>query len=377
MKSKVLVMAGLPMIAVTYGLSRFSYGLLLPGINQTLHMNQATSGIVSALSYIAYCLAIVTAMIVANKWPPRTILMIAGISAITGLGLIAGSFNAVLLGTGVFLAGLSTGFSSPPYADIVDSQIEKSKQNQVNSWINSGTSIGTALAGLTAIWLVDNWRGAYVLFMGIAILVTAVNYKGTPKQEKTKHQLRLKLSKKERGHAVKLGITALVIGFSCSAYWLFSRDFMLHVDTVSVYVGKWFWVIIGAAGILGGTVGIFIHKFGIAMAYIMSIAALSTASLLLSIPALNNFLGLLSPMLFGSAYIFMSGVLLVWGISVFQDNPSFGLGMPFFLLAFGQAIGAAVSGIVAGWIGYETLFFGAALVGYATLLLKPDTRSKK
>lgn len=377
MKSKVLVMAGLPMIAVTYGLSRFSYGLLLPGINQTLHMNQATSGIVSALSYIAYCPAIVTAMIVANKWPPRTILMIAGISAITGLGLIAGSFNAVLLGTGVFLAGLSTGFSSPPYADIVDSQIEKSKQNQVNSWINSGTSIGTALAGLTAIWLVDNWRGAYVLFMGIAILVTAVNYKGTPKQEKTKHQLRLKLSKKERGHAVKLGIAALVIGFSCSAYWLFSRDFMLHVDTVSVYVGKWFWVIIGAAGIWGGTVGIFIHKFGIAMAYIMSIAALSTASLLLSIPALNNFLGLLSPMLFGSAYIFMSGVLLVWGISVFQDNPSFGLGMPFFLLAFGQAIGAAVSGIVAGWIGYGTLFFGAALVGYATLLLKPDTRSKK
>lgn len=377
MKSKVLVMAGLPMIAVTYGLSRFSYGLLLPGINQTLHMNQATSGIVSALSYIAYCLAIVTAMIVANKWPPRTILMIAGISAITGLGLIAGSFNAVLLGTGVFLAGLSTGFSSPPYADIVDSQIEKSKQNQVNSWINSGTSIGTALAGLTAIWLVDNWRGAYVLFMGIAILVTAVNYKGTPKQEKTKHQLRLKLSKKERGHAVKLGIAALVIGFSCSAYWLFSRDFMLHVDTVSVYVGKWFWVIIGAAGIWGGTVGIFIHKFGITMAYIMSIVALSTASLLLSIPALNNFLGLLSPMLFGSAYIFMSGVLLVWGISVFQDNPSFGLGMPFFLLAFGQAIGAVVSGIVAGWIGYGTLFFGAALVGYATLLLKPDTRSKK
>lgn len=377
MKSKVLVMAGLPMIAVTYGLSRFSYGLLLPGINQTLHMNQATSGIVSALSYIAYCLAIVTAMIVANKWPPRTILMIAGISAITGLGSIAGSFNAVLLGTGVFLAGLSTGFSSPPYADIVDSQIEKSKQNQVNSWINSGTSIGTALAGLTAIWLVDNWRGAYVLFMGIAILVTAVNYKGTPKQEKTKHQLRLKLSKKERGHAVKLGIAALVIGFSCSAYWLFSRDFMLHVDTVSGYVGKWFWVIIGAAGIWGGTVGIFIHKFGITMAYIMSIVALSTASLLLSISALNNFLGLLSPMLFGSAYIFMSGVLLVWGISVFQDNPSFGLGMPFFLLAFGQAIGAAVSGIVAGWIGYGTLFFGAALVGYATLLLKPDTRSKK
>lgn len=376
MKSKVLVMAGLPMIAVTYGLSRFSYGLLLPGINQTMHMNQATSGIVSALSYIAYCLAIVTAMVVANKWPPRTILMIAGISAITGLGLIAGSFNAVLLGTGVFLAGLSTGFSSPPYADIVDSQIEKSKQNQVNSWINSGTSIGTALAGLTAIWLVDNWRGAYILFMGIAILVTAVNYKVTPKQEKTKHRLRLKLSKKERGNVVKLGIAALVIGFSCSAYWLFSRDLMLHVDTVSGYVGKWFWVIIGAAGILGGTVGIFIHKFGIAMAYIMSIAALSTASLLLSIPALNNFLGLLSPMLFGSAYIFMSGVLLVWGISVFQDNPSFGLGMPFFLLAFGQAIGAAVSGIVAGWIGYETLFFGAAIVGYATVFLKPRIDNK-
>ena len=50
MNEKKLIVVGLPMIAVTYGLSRFSYGLMLPYINDTLKMDQYTSGVISSLS---------------------------------------------------------------------------------------------------------------------------------------------------------------------------------------------------------------------------------------------------------------------------------------------------------------------------------------
>ncbi|UOQ49355.1 MFS transporter [Gracilibacillus caseinilyticus] len=373
MYSKKLIIVGLPMIAVTYGLSRFSYGLMLPYINETMMMEQSTSGVISSLSYIAYCLAIVSAMVFSNKVTPKSVLVIAGLSAIIGLGVISISPNPVVLGTGIFIAGLSTGFSSPPYADIVSTKVETRLQNQTNSWINAGTSIGTAFTGVIAIMMTNSWRETYFIYTCIAILVLFANYKALPKHHTTERENKIGFSKREWRRAVPLILAACLIGISCSAYWTFSKDFMLHAENVPTYIGKWLWGIIGIAGLLGGTAGVFIDKFGLMHAFKLSVLALSTSSLLLGMYPSSPVTGFLSPALFGSSYIFITGVLIVWGISVFNTNPSFGLGLPFLILALGQAIGSIFSGVIADLFGYHTLFVGAGVIGYLSLLLKQKT----
>ncbi|WP_080874457.1 MFS transporter [Oceanobacillus timonensis] len=371
MDAKKLIAIGLPMIAVTYGLSRFSYGLMLPYISETIPMNPSTSGFISSLSYIAYCIAILFAMIFSKKITSKTILMIAGLSSIIGLGIISVSPNPIFLGLGIFLAGMSTGFSSPPYAAIVNNHVETGLQNQANSWINSGTSIGTAFTGAIAIVMADSWRETYLIFMVIAIFVLIANYKVLPKQVISEEKGTAGCSKKEWSHSIQLIIASLVIGISCSAYWTFSRDFVLNLDRVPAYLGEWFWVIIGAAGLLGGTAGVFINHFGLVRAYRVSVFILSTSSFILGVFPENVIMGFLSPAFFGSSYIFMTGVLIVWGISVFKTNPSFGLGVPFLILALGQSIGSILSGQIADISGYYVLFIGASIIGYVTLLLKP------
>lgn len=371
MNGKKLIAVGLPMIAVTYGLSRFSYGLMLPYINETLNMEPSVSGFISSLSYIAYCLAIIFAMVCSNKISPKSILIIAGLSSIIGLSIIAVSPNAAVLGLGIFLAGLSTGFSSPPYADIVSREVEMKLQNQTNSWINSGTSIGTAFTGAVALGMADSWRETYLIFALIALLVLFVNYRALPKNNITEKKVAANFSGKEWIRSVQLIFASLLIGISCSAYWTFSRDFMINLENVPPYLKEWFWVIIGAAGLLGGTAGVYINRFGLVNAYRISVLVLSTSSLFLGISPGNNILGFLSPVLFGSSYIFMTGVLIVWGISVFRITPAFGLGVPFLLLAFGQAAGAIISGQIAGVSGYYTLFVSASIIGYLTLVFKP------
>ncbi|MFB5664092.1 hypothetical protein [Alteribacillus sp. HJP-4] len=179
-------------------------------------------------------------------------------------------------------------------------------------------------------------------------------------------------SKKEWKNSIPLIIASLFIGISCSAYWTFSRNFMLNLNSVPTYLGEWFWVIIGVAGLLGGTAGVFINKFGLTSAYRISVLALSTSSLILGIYHSNNIMGFLSPVLFGSSYIFMTGVLIVWGISVFKTNPSFGLGIPFLVLALGQAMGSIFSGVIADILGFQSLFVGASIIGYVTLLFKQN-----
>ncbi|MFD2629982.1 MFS transporter [Oceanobacillus kapialis] len=370
MNAKKLMLVGLPMIAVTYGLSRFSFGLMIPSINETMNIKPTTSGLISSLSYVAYCIAIVLAMVFSNKITPKSILVIAGFSSIIGLGIIAISPNPLILGLGVFLAGMSTGYSSPPYADIVSKNIETQLQNKTNSWINSGTSIGTASTGIIALVMADSWRETYVIFMVIAIFVLIGNYLVLPKKQPVEKISTVRFSKKEWKRATPLVIASFFIGVACSAYWTFSRDFLVELESMPVYFKDWLWVIIGISGLLGGTAGAFIDKFGLTRAYLLSVSALSTSSLILGLYPGNFLSGFLSPALFGSSYIFMTAVLIVWGITVFKTNPSFGLGIPFLTLALGQAIGSIFSGIVADLTGYHVLFIGASLLGYLTLFLK-------
>jgi hypothetical protein len=54
-----------------------------------------------------------------------------------------------------------------------------------------------------------------------------------------------------------------------------------------------------------------------------------------------------SAALFGSTYIMLTGIILVWSVSVFQERPSAGLGAAFLLIAVGQVFGALAAGAVA------------------------------
>lgn len=370
MNANKLILAGLPMIAVTYGLSRFSYGLMLPYINEALHMTQSTSGIISSLSYVAYCIAIVAAMMFSRRATSRFILVAAGLLSIVGLGVISVSLTPVGLGAGIFLAGMSTGLSSPPYASIVNTNVQSGAQNQTNAWINSGTSIGTAFTGAVAIMMVDSWRETYIIFMVIAVIVLAANYKVLPGTQTFEEKSSVGFVKEEWKQSVQLILASLLLGISSAAYWTFSRDFIVNLDSVPAYLGDWLWVIIGLAGLLGGTAGIVINRFGIMNAFRLSTVTLSTASLLLGSWPGSPVVGVLSPFLFGSSYVFITGVLIVWGVSVFRTNPSIGLGLPFLMLALGQAAGSIFSGVIAGSFGYHALFLIASAIGYVTIIFK-------
>ena len=370
MNANKLILAGLPMIAVTYGLSRFSYGLMLPYINEALHMTQSTSGIISSLSYVAYCIAIVAAMMFSRRATSRFILVAAGLLSIVGLGVISVSLTPVGLGAGIFLAGMSTGLSSPPYASIVNTNVQSGAQNQTNAWINSGTSIGTAFTGAVAIMMVDSWRETYIIFMVIAVIVLAANYKVLPRTQTFEEKSSVGFVKEEWKQSVQLILASLLLGISSAAYWTFSRDFIVNLDSVPAYLGDWLWVIIGLAGLLGGTAGIVINRFGIMNAFRLSTVTLSTASLLLGSWPSSPVVGVLSPFLFGSSYVFITGVLIVWGVSVFRTNPSIGLGLPFLMLALGQAAGSIFSGVIAGSFGYHALFLIASAIGYVTIIFK-------
>ena len=80
-----------------------------------------------------------------------------------------------------------------------------------------------------------------------------------------------------------------------------------------------------------------------------------------------------SAALFGSTYIMLTGIILVWSVSVFRERPSAGLGAAFLLIALGQVFGALVAGMVAGAAGLVVTFWAFAGVAVAAAIIGPRT----
>lgn len=115
MKFSKLVFPGIAMIATTYGLGRFSFGLFLPDITNDLSLSASQAGLISSLFYLAYCFTIVYSTLQKDTIGPKRMIILAGISVVIGLITIGVSSNAIILSIGVIFTGASTGLVSPPY----------------------------------------------------------------------------------------------------------------------------------------------------------------------------------------------------------------------------------------------------------------------
>lgn len=379
MKFSKLVLPGVTMIAVTYGLGRFSFGLLLPEINKSLEMSEFVSGVISSLFYLAYCITIVLSTAITTREGPRRMIILAGLSAFVGLLLMSITPNAWVLALGVLFAGGSTGLISPPYGAAISLWIKEDKQGKANTWINSGTSFGIVLSGVGAILLTPNWRLSYLIYAILTFLVLIWNFRAIPKIETNSSMMFEKGNLSIRGitGATPLVFASLILGVSSAIFWTFSRSFIEVAGGFSDWQLSGFWVVIGIFGVLGGFSGSLIERKGLSFAYKLGSLSVAFASILLSVASGNWFISYLSAGVFGCFYIILTGVLLVWGIRVFISNASLGIGVPFLLLAVGQVIGSILAGWFIGRWGYVTSFILYGLVGMIAALMGPKKEPER
>jgi len=378
MQFSKLVLPGVVMIAATYGLARFSFGLLLPGISESLEMSEQVAGMISSLFYLAYCFTIVLSTVITTKEGPRGMIISAGLFAFAGLLLMAMTPNAWLLAFGVLLAGGSTGLVSPPYGAAISLWINEDRQGKANTWINSGTSLGIIVSGVGAYFLTPHWRLTYLIYAILTFLILIWNFRAIPKIGTSSSLMFKKGSLSIRGvkGVTSLIFASLILGISTAAFWAFSRSFIEVAGEYSDWQLSAFWVIIGLFGVLGGFSGSLVERWGLSVAYKLGSFSIASASIILSLTPGNWLIPYLSAGIFGCSYIFLTGVLLVWGIRVFITNASLGISIPFLLLAVGQALGSLLAGWFIGTWGYVTSFILYGLAGMVATLVGPK-KSKK
>lgn len=367
---KKIIFPGIAMIGVTYALARYSYGLLLPYISKDLSFSDAYAGVPGFLAYAAYCLSLILAPLVIRSAGVYNTVQLAGLSAITGMIGISFSKSIATLSISTFIAGFASGLSSPAYGQAVTDTLPEEKQDKANTWINTGTSFGLIISGPMALLFAKQWRITYLFFVIVGTIVLFWNHRNIPRVRNT---IEAVCCKREREvvsckEVMALSLAALIIGICASIYWVFSKSFLTAVHGMSEIESSFFWILMGISGSVGGIAGGIIEKYGLTISYRGSLLVMIISICLIVIPLPISVY--CSAFFFGVTFIFLTGLFIVWGISLFVQEPSFGVSLAFLLLGIGQSFGSLFAGIIIENTSYRFAFLLYAGIGLGGLLLR-------
>ncbi len=247
---------GAALVAISYGLARFAFGLFVPPIRADLELSAYAIGVIGALPLISFSLAMPVAPFAADRMGARTTAMLAGGLGAAGLGLISQSAGGISLGVGVIACGICTGLMMPALTAAMQVTVKRSKHGRVSSVMNAGTSIGVIVAVPAILFLAGGWRYAYGAFALLAAMGVAATWFFVPSVSRVVPAAVSSpppITALQWWRLFRLSLFAFVMGFVSAAYWIFAPDLVVTVGALPSGGTGWLWLAVGVAG-LGGAV---------------------------------------------------------------------------------------------------------------------------
>ncbi|WP_349294770.1 MFS transporter (plasmid) [Thioclava sp. 'Guangxiensis'] len=356
---------GFGLIAICYGFARFAFGLFLPQIDGELGLGPSLSGIISGGSFASYCIAIIASAVLTERIGARAVAVGAAIVAAVGMAGIALAPSPLILAIAVVVAGSSTGLASPPMAAAVAAAVRKSRQDLTNTVINAGTSVGVASSGPIALAIAGQWRLAFGAFAAVAVVLAVAAAVSLP------------ASRGEKGAGglpplnspvLRLISASFLMGAASTALWSFGGQIVSHQLGWGPTGTGVLWTCIGAGGIAGAWAGTLVGRFGLDPVHWTFLGLMSTSILAVGSGVATPALALTGGLLFGAAYVMLTGVYLIWGTHALPARPATGLMIGFLTIAVGQTVGAPLFGLLMAGPGA-----GSAVICFAVIALLAGT----
>lgn len=371
-----LVAAGTALVATTYGLARFTYGLFSPDFASEFDLSPLVVGVLGSGSYVGYCVAILGATALTPRWGARRVAVFAGATATIGISTVAASSSAVMLAIGLLVAGSSTGLASPPMAAAISRWISPARKDQAQTLVNAGTGAGVLVSGPIALALMAHWRVAWAVFALMSTLVTIVVWRCVPSDPRPEPPQTGRGSGESHGAGglpagtLRLLVCSALMGMGSIAVWTLGRQAVVDQGGTP-RLAAIVWTIVGAAGIAGALAGHAVKLLGLTRSWVLGMTAMAAASVALGLLADQPLLAAAAAAVFGATYIALTGVLLVWATWLFPTRASFGVGISFLLIAAGQAIASPLASAGVGPLGLSGVFIACAGATGVGALLAP------
>lgn len=365
---------GAALIAISYGLARFAFGLFVPPIRAELALTPEVIGIIGALPLVSFLLATLVAPLAADRLGARNTAVLSGAFGAGGLALISQATGAPSLGVGVFACGICTGLMMPALTAAMQALVERSLHGRVSAVMNAGTSIGVFVAVPAVLFLASAWRFAYISFAMLAALGVLAAWYLLPSVSRIVPSDAApppRISVLQWSRLFRVALFAFVMGFVSAAYWIFAPDLAVTLGALPPGATGWLWLAVGVAGLGGAVVADLADRNNPAITHALMLMMLAASLALLAASPGQLLLAVFSALVFGLAYMSLTGLYLMTSIRLLPGRLSMGPVLPFMAVALGQATGSPLVGVLVQAFGYAEAFAMFSAIGILVALLSP------
>ena len=307
--------------------------------------------------------------------PRPPVLLGLGLATIS-TGLVATANSLPQLTVGITLAMTSAGFAWTPFNNIVSRRLPDETRPSALAIISTGTSLGIAAAGATAIGVGLSdlpWRMAWGAFAGasaLALLANLVALRAPSGPLGASTPINPWGTLLHRS-AMPLYAIALSFGITTAIYFSFAADRIEQAGGLpGVPSGSSpaiFFVAYGIFGLLGLATGRIKGMIGLsALLRLLLVCSALSLSFIALVP--TSWAGVvLSAGLQGIFVMMMSAILAFWSERLFPQMPARSFTAALIAVAIGSVLGPVIAGSLSDLWGPRAMFLVAAALSVTTL----------
>lgn len=383
----VIVLTGNLTLLSCFGLARYAFGMLLPGMRESLGLAYDQMGYIGTANFSGYLASVALTPFLLKVFKPRMTVASGLLVIALGLGGMAqaGSFLPLLLYYA--LAGAGSGLVNIGTMVLVAHWFRREKRGQAAGLTVLGNGLGIIFSGFIIPWMdssygPDGWRASWLLLAVIILGVAVVSFfllKNSPEEmglepvgrKEPVTETELKKGKGGQGRIlVTLGILYMAFGATFMVYGTFIVTSMIEEYGLSQSRAGQFWSWVGFfslfSGVLFGGLSDRIGRKG----GLLAVFAVQTMAYLLAgagwgLPAL-----LTSVFFYGIAAWSIPAIMSAAAADYLGvARAAAGFSLITFFFAAGQTLGPAMAGILAEQAGsfFPAFFISAAVTGGAAL----------
>ncbi|MGF2641862.1 MFS transporter [Bacillus cereus] len=358
----IFVLIGIFLIITTTGFARMAYGIILPFMQEGLHLSTAQSGMLGTILFLGYLLTVGTSGIFTIRFGAKSVLLIGSWFVVISLMGLAFVSSFWIVAFCMLCAGAGSALVYTPLMSITVGWFPD-KRGTVMGLLLSGAGIGMLFSGIIVPYVVRtfpeySWRGAWFLFGVITCIIVFVASVVLKNPEVTEDEQKMS-NKSFLWKTKELYIIAwmyFIVGVVYLIPNLYQTSFMID-SGISASISGTVYAIAGIFSIVGASVWGFISdRIGIKKSL--------CSALLLAI------IGDMAPMIFGNITGFIVSAI-IWGSSLGgillliqvaaskQVSPKYvSMAISFISVfyAVGQMIGPGIAGWVIGRSGYALAY---------------------